>query len=154
MCQTEAAYSRADRNAQVLASPAVASTLDPDVLYACLVLCMALSGAATVPLPLPLSLPLPLPEPEPEPEPEPHPACNRVHAACDRVHPACTQVGFIGLALNLAVHIGAPVPEAYTVGGIEWLTQGVRRLPIAPSLPMTLSLPIAPCLPLPPLASP
>ena len=77
-----------------------------------------------------------------------------MHAACDRVHPACTQVGFIGLALNLAVHIGAPVPEAYTVGGIEWLTQGVRRLPIAPSLPMTLSLPIAPCLPLPPLASP
>ena len=38
-------------NAQVLASPAVASTLDPDALYACLLLCMALSGAATVGLP-------------------------------------------------------------------------------------------------------
>ena len=65
----------------VLASPSVASSWQPDALYACLVLCMALSGAATV--------------------------------------------GFIGLALSLVVRIGAPVPEAYTVGGVEWLTQGV-----------------------------
>ena len=63
----------------VLASPSVASSWQPDALYACLVLCMALSGAATV--------------------------------------------GFIGLALSLVVRIGAPVPEAYTVGGVEWLTQ-------------------------------
>ena len=82
----------------------MASTLDPGALYACLVLCMALSGAATV--------------------------------------------GFIGLALNLVVHIGAPVPEAYTVGGVEWLTQGVGRLRIVPSLPMTLRLPMALRLPI------
>ena len=61
---------------------------------------------------------------------------------------ACTQVGFIGLALNLVVHIGAPVPEAYTVGGVEWLTQGVGRLRIVPSLPMTLRLPMALRLPI------
>ena len=35
------------------------------------------------------------------------------------------QVGFIGLALSHAVRIGAPVSECYTVGGVEWLIQGV-----------------------------
>ena len=34
-------------------------------------------------------------------------------------------VGFIGMALNLAVAFGAPISEAYTVGGVEWLTQGI-----------------------------
>lgn len=34
-------------------------------------------------------------------------------------------IGFIGMALNYVVSIGAPVSEAYTVGGVEWLIQGV-----------------------------
>ena len=49
-----------------------------------------------------------------------------------RAPPACAQalsgvatIGFIGLALNLVVRVGAPVSEAYTVGGVEWLIQGV-----------------------------
>ena len=70
-------------------------------------------------------------------------ACTQPATVHTRPATACTQVGFIGLALNLVVHIGAPVPEAYTVGGVEWLTQGVGRLRIIPSLPMTLRLPMA-----------
>ena len=34
-------------------------------------------------------------------------------------------VGFIGMALNLTVALGAPVSEVYTVGAIEWLIQGL-----------------------------
>ena len=66
----------APSNAQVLASPAVASTFDPDALYACLVLCMALSGAATVGL-------------------------SRPRPSSPARMPACT---LVGLVLNLQPH--------------------------------------------------
>ena len=74
--------------------------------------------------------------------------CARTPATV-RTRPAtvCTQVGFIGLALNLVVHIGAPVSEAYTVGGVEWLTQGVGRLRIIPSLPIAPQSPHDPSSP-------
>ena len=153
----------------------MASTLDPDALYACLLLCMALSGAATVRLArVRVRVRVRV---RASTERRSHgtlapvralfragvrvnPACHRMHTSCNRAPPACNctcaqvgfiglalnpnpdpnpipnpipnpnpnpyQVGFIGLALNLVVHIGAPVPEAYTVGGVEWLTQGVR----------------------------
>ena len=81
-------------------------------------------------------------------EPSLQPCARTPATVRTRPATACTQVGFIGLALNLVVHIGAPVPEAYTVGGVEWLTQGVGRLRIVPSLPMTLRLPMALRLPI------
>ena len=58
---------------QVLASPSVARRWQPDALYACLVLCMALSGAATVPSPSPSPSPGPRPRPRPRPYPYPYP---------------------------------------------------------------------------------
>ena len=34
-------------------------------------------------------------------------------------------IGFIGPALSLAVELGSPVSEVYSVGGVEWFIQGV-----------------------------